>query len=341
MSYAASTIFSVGSYLTGLTDLRVQPLTAASVPTGPAITTGFVEQGQGLYGWSGSVPDNTAAVRLTSAGTPAVLAVEPTLTSVIAAKVTGWQSTEGQSVDALAPVVRAQVVLAIAGTEAKLPTTPPAGYGVAASTGAYPLTVTVTDGTAAVEGAFVRATANGQPTATGTTSSAGTAVLSLDAGTYTLSVTAGGFMGASQSLVVAGQDTVSVALQRSAPVTVTPGQSLGDAAYDRWPGATQAGRGVHVPARRRGHGRRRRVAQPSAVQRDRQQLRRDHRALRHRCGVRGLGEHPGHAPTAVAAPHSVQDPERIVRATAAVRLTRTTPPGELKTRKRDAGALIW
>src|SRR5687768_3554033 len=51
----------------GLGDAQAQPVTAAGLATGPAITTGIVELGNGWYIFSGSVPDNTRHVTLSSA----------------------------------------------------------------------------------------------------------------------------------------------------------------------------------------------------------------------------------------------------------------------------------
>jgi hypothetical protein len=62
MAFTFTSDVTLGSSRTGLSDLRAQPKTSAMVDTGSVIASGFVESGKGQYGWSGSVPNDTAFV---------------------------------------------------------------------------------------------------------------------------------------------------------------------------------------------------------------------------------------------------------------------------------------
>lgn len=70
MSYATPVIpFSLGLSQGGLS-LEARPLTAAGASSngGVAITTGFSDKGGGVYSWTGTVPDATAAVDVYTTG---------------------------------------------------------------------------------------------------------------------------------------------------------------------------------------------------------------------------------------------------------------------------------
>lgn len=81
----------------------------------------------------------------------------------------------------------------------------------------YATTFSVTDGSAAVEGATVKATAGGKDY-TATTDSTGKAVLDLPAGSYTYTVTKSGFETKSDSITVSNTGNIDVALTK---ITVT------------------------------------------------------------------------------------------------------------------------
>ena len=83
----------------------------------------------------------------------------------------------------------------------------PTGSG----TGAYPVTITVTDGTNPIQGATVRLT-SGVNTYSNTSAADGTAGFSLNAGTYTVTATAGGYSYPPSNLAVGGATTQTVAM---------------------------------------------------------------------------------------------------------------------------------
>jgi hypothetical protein len=119
-----------------------------------------------------------------------------------------------------------------AGDEMSLPTTAPAGYGgstnasdytgafsagvlanvpTSAGTGARIITVSVTDGTNAVEGARVRFV-NGVESSVGSTNAVGVVALSVDDKTWSVSITKPGYTFTPTSLVVSADASVPYAL---------------------------------------------------------------------------------------------------------------------------------
>jgi hypothetical protein len=80
-----------------------------------------------------------------------------------------------------------------------------AALEVSGGTGAYQITVTVTDGTDPLEGAKVRIT-EGATTLLGTTDASGNATFSLDAATYTVGISKAGFQFASTTRTVTGEE---------------------------------------------------------------------------------------------------------------------------------------
>lgn len=108
-----------------------------------------------------------------------------------------------------------------------LPSPAPATYGGGTGIGAYAITIHVTDGaSAAIANASVRLT--GTSGATGTTNSSGNVVLSVDAATYVLTATKGGYNYAGTTQVITGTATINVVMTA---VTITPpataGQTVG------------------------------------------------------------------------------------------------------------------
>lgn len=85
-------------------------------------------------------------------------------------------------------------------------------------TGARTVTITVTDGTTAIQSAVVRVTKSGQ-TYSGATNASGVIVFSLDDGTWTLSITAVGFTYTPSTFVVDGTESVSAVMTSSGSIT--------------------------------------------------------------------------------------------------------------------------
>lgn len=75
MSYAASAIFSLGASQIGLSELTVQPLTAAGAATGGLVVGTWTEQGSGVYAWSGTVPDDALRGRAYRTDDESILSV--------------------------------------------------------------------------------------------------------------------------------------------------------------------------------------------------------------------------------------------------------------------------
>jgi hypothetical protein len=104
----------------------------------------------------------------------------------------------------------------------------PTGSG-GGGTGANPVTITIqTTLSVAIQGATVTAWKNGSISGTLATNVSGVAVLALDAGTYSIVVTANGYQGNTGSLVVSG--TTSQTYQLTA-ITITPSPSGGVTGY--------------------------------------------------------------------------------------------------------------
>jgi hypothetical protein len=85
-------------------------------------------------------------------------------------------------------------------------------------TGARTVTITVTDGSAAIQGAVVRVTKSGQ-TYSGATNASGVIVFSLDDGTWTLAITATGFTYTPSTFVVDGTETISPVMISAGTIT--------------------------------------------------------------------------------------------------------------------------
>jgi hypothetical protein len=104
----------------------------------------------------------------------------------------------------------------------------PTGSG-GGGTGANPVTITIqTTLSVAIQGATVTAWKNGSISGTLATNASGVAVLALDAGTYSIVVTAAGYQGNTASLVVSG--TTSQTYQLTA-IAITPSPSGGVTGY--------------------------------------------------------------------------------------------------------------
>ena len=73
MAYTADFALALGPSYTGIADLRAQIVDTAGANTGGAISTGFVEVGNGFYNWVyASFPDgHRGGVKFYSAATPA------------------------------------------------------------------------------------------------------------------------------------------------------------------------------------------------------------------------------------------------------------------------------
>lgn len=99
-----------------------------------------------------------------------------------------------------------------------------AGLDVGAGAGAYGATLTVTDGTDPLEGAFVRATQNGITRAIGTTDASGNVTFALDAGTFTVAITLAGYIFSPAARTVTGEEagTLTDDLEMSAVVIPAP-----------------------------------------------------------------------------------------------------------------------
>jgi hypothetical protein len=111
------------------------------------------------------------------------------------------------------------------GSTAFLANAPTGGGG----TGANPVTITIqTTSSVAIQGATVTAWKNGLIEGTLATNVSGVSVLSLDNGTYSIVVTANGYLGNTASLVVSG--TTSQTYQLTA-ITITPSPSGGVTGY--------------------------------------------------------------------------------------------------------------
>jgi hypothetical protein len=96
-------------------------------------------------------------------------------------------------------------------------------------TGANPVTITIqTTLSVVIQGATVTAWKNGSISGTLATNASGVAVLALDAGTYSIVVTANGYQGNTASLVVSG--TISQTYQLTA-IAITPSPSGGVTGY--------------------------------------------------------------------------------------------------------------
>jgi hypothetical protein len=80
------------------------------------------------------------------------------------------------------------------------------------------VTITVTDGSAAIQGAVVRVTKSGQ-TYSGATNASGVIVFSLDDGTWTLTITATGFTYTPSTFVVDGTETISPVMISAGTIT--------------------------------------------------------------------------------------------------------------------------
>lgn len=181
---------------TGLTDLGIRFWDVAGDWVGARITSGITEQdaSKGTYCITASVPATAKGVHWDSTGTPAVQGDETF-------DVVGYASLGA-------------ALSAVHGSGSW-------GSGGSGS-GAYTITVTVTDGTDPLQNALVRVT-EGVNSFTVTTDVNGQGQFSLDAATYTVSITKGGYSFTPTTRTVTGNEagTLTGDLEMTA-VAITP-----------------------------------------------------------------------------------------------------------------------
>lgn len=173
--------FSAYLGVVGLVDVGYRFYGMADTALAARQTTGIVDAGDGWYSAQATPPAGYASVRWDSTGTPAAKARE---------------YFYGAS---------PQVIVDLVNTHT--------GTG----SGAYAVTVTVNDGVSPLENARVRFT-EGANTFTGLTNASGVITFSLDAATYTISITKANYSFTPASQVV----TISVSLTKSMTVVVVP-----------------------------------------------------------------------------------------------------------------------
>jgi hypothetical protein len=120
--------------------------------------------------------------------------------------------------------IRDAVGLAAADLDTQLGDIATAVGDIGAGEGDYTITVAVDDGDDDIEGARVTAIQNGVQQAVGVTNSDGEAVIALDAGTYTFTVSAGGFLSAVTTHTVTAVSSTHEVPVSLTGITISPSQ---------------------------------------------------------------------------------------------------------------------
>ena len=100
------------------------------------------------------------------------------------------------------------------------------GGGGGSGSGAYTVTITVNDGATALENSTVRLT-EGVNTFTDETNVSGVATFSLDAATYSVAITKGGYQFTPTTLVIAGDDSETYSMTATVITPSDPSQTTG------------------------------------------------------------------------------------------------------------------
>lgn len=210
VSYYAGATLAAGSLLCHRT-------TDATVKTASA--TGEINVGGGRYSAVfADVAAGTYVLKLLSGG------------DVVATRVVEFAGTNNEVVDAEAAVLnsgalRAALGMAAADLDDQLDAILAAG---GAGTGARTVTITVNDGTTALQNATVRMT-EGVNSYTALTDADGVAVFNLDDATYTVSITKSGYSYTGTTLVVNGTETATYSMTA---ISVTPPTSPSKSAIE-------------------------------------------------------------------------------------------------------------
>jgi len=159
---------------------------------------------------------------------PSTLSVEETVTlteasSIYGGSITGSSSGQKIFVMKASGAIIGSRIRTVANTTATFVILSELETYASDGRGAYPVTITIDDGTDPIEGATVRVTTDGL-VSTLTTNASGIALFALDNGAYTVTITMPGYGSGVESLTVSGatSDTYSLTV-----VTVTPPASAG------------------------------------------------------------------------------------------------------------------
>lgn len=121
-----------------------------------------------------------------------------------------------------------------------------AGLAVSSGSGAYTITITVNDGTTALQGAIVRVT-EGVTTITGTTNASGVVVFALDAASWSLAITKPGYSYTPTTLTVSGTASFTRSMTAVTPASpAAPTLSTGTIICYGTDGLPESGAKVYV-----------------------------------------------------------------------------------------------
>jgi hypothetical protein len=210
----SGTLFGASSEYTGTLAVPSPTLVAIGVPTDNTV---------GSYNPSVNASDIRSAIGLAAANLDTQLSGIQSDTNDIQTRLPAALES-GRIAAVLDSATAAKIDAILVDTGTTLPAQI-AGISAGSGTGARTVTITVNDGTTALQNATVRMT-EGANTFTATTNVSGVAVFNLDDATYTVGVTKSGYSYAGTTLVVNGTETetYSMTLVSITPPT-TPGLS--------------------------------------------------------------------------------------------------------------------